>query len=250
MRVGRVQVGGESFYAEFKEEEVLILEGTPFGGIRYAGKSVPLAECRMLAPCEPRDILAVGLNYKKHAEEIDMDLKKEPLLFSKLISSVLNPEETIVRPPISQRLDYEAELAFVVGKECRNVKNEDALNYIFGYTCLNDVTARDLQETGGQWERCKGFDTFCPFGPWIETELDPSALRVRAVLNGKTVQDGNTKDFIFDVPTLLSYISEFKTLYPGDVVTTGTPGGIGPMQQGDKISIIVDGIGELKNVVG
>ena len=144
-----------------------------------------------------------------------MGLKQEPLLFSKLLSSVLNPGETIVKPKVSQRLDYEAELAFVIGKKVQEYQKEDAADYIFGYTCLNDVTARDLQETGGQWERCKGFDTFCPFGPWVETELDPSAVRVRAVLNGKTVQDGNTKDFIFDVPMLLEYISAFKTALSG-----------------------------------
>ena len=250
MRVGRVETKEGIFYAEFSDDTARLLEKEPFEEIARTGKSVPLSECRLLAPSTPRDIIAVGLNYRKHAEEIDMGLKQEPLLFSKLLSSVLKPGETIVKPKMSQRLDYEAELAFVIGKKCRNIKKEDAADYIFGYTCLNDVTARDLQETGGQWERCKGFDTFCPFGPWVETELDPSAVRVRAVLNGKTVQDGNTKDFIFDVPTLLEYISAFKTLYPGDVITTGTPGGIGPMQPGDEIKIVVDGVGELVNAIG
>ncbi len=252
MRIGRVQVHERIVYAEIKEESAHCLEGEPFEEIRYTGESYPLSECKLLAPTVPQDIVAVGLNYKKHAEEIEMSLRKEPLLFSKLISSVLNPEETIIKPApnVSKQLDYEAELAFVVGKTCRNIKKEDAWDYIFGYTCLNDVTARDLQDMTDQWQRCKGFDTFCPFGPWVETELDPSSLRLRAVLNGKTVQDANTKDFIFDIPTLLEYISGFKTLYPGDVVATGTPGGIGPMQLGDEIKVVIDGIGELRNRVG
>ncbi|MEA5004299.1 MAG: fumarylacetoacetate hydrolase family protein [Christensenella sp.] len=250
MRFGRVRIQQGDFYAELSGGQAKLLVGTPYETVAYTGEELALEACTLLAPAKPKNIVAVGLNYQSHATEIAMTIPKEPLIFSKFISSILVPGGVIVKPPQCERLDYEAELAFVVGKKCRNVRKENAAEYIFGYTCLNDVTARDLQKTDGQWARCKGFDTFCPFGPWIETEFDPTGAHVRAILNGKTVQEGNTSDFIFDAYTLLAYISSFMTLMPGDVVTMGTPGGIGPMQPGDEISIVIDGIGELRNTVG
>ena len=250
MKFGRVGTEQGVFYAEITDESAKLLLEPPYEGAVYTGEEIPLDRCAILPPSEPRNIVAVGLNYRSHAAELEMDAPKEPLIFSKFVSAILEPDGTIIKPPQCKRLDYEAELAFVIGKKCRNVSREDAVQYIFGYTCLNDVTARDLQSTDGQWARCKGFDTFCPFGPWIVTGFEPRDRKIRAILNGKTVQEGNTADFIFDAYTLLEYISSFMTLGPGDVVTMGTPGGIGPMEQGDKISIVIDGIGELKNAVG
>lgn len=250
MRFGRVKTEQGIFYAEIAKDCARLLSGPPYEEVSYTGNEMPLNACKLLVPSQPQNIVAVGLNYKSHAAELAMDTPKEPLIFSKFVSAILRPNGTIVKPPQCTRLDYEAELAFIVGKRCRNVSRQNAAQYIFGYTCLNDVTARDLQNADGQWARCKGFDTFCPFGPWIDTETDPGNARVRAILNGKTVQEGNTGDFIFDAYALLEYISSFMTLAPGDVVTMGTPGGIGPMEIGDEISIVIDGIGELKNKVG
>ncbi len=250
MRFGRVRTQRGDFYAELSGGQARLLAGAPYEAVSYTGEELAPEAFALLVPAKPRNIVAVGLNYLSHASELKMALPKEPLIFSKFTSSILDPGGVVVKPPQCERLDYEAELAFVVGKQCRNVPKEEAADYIFGYTCLNDVTARDLQNTDGQWARCKGFDTFCPFGPWIETELDPKNAHVRAILNGKTVQEGNTSDFIFDAYTLLAYISSFMTLEPGDVVTMGTPGGIGPMQPGDTVSVLIDGIGELKNTVG
>lgn len=250
MRFGRVRTQQGDFYAELTGDRAKLLVDAPYEKTVYSGEEVALEMCSLLAPAEPKNIVAVGLNYRSHAAELAMALPKEPLIFSKFTSSILEPGGVIVKPPQCERLDYEAELAFVVAKKCKNVPKEKAREYIFGYTCLNDVTARDLQNKDGQWARCKGFDTFCPFGPWIETELDPKNAHVKAVLNGRTVQEGNTSDFIFDAYALLAYISSFMTLLPGDIVTMGTPGGIGPMQPGDEVSIVIDEIGALKNTVG
>ena len=250
MKLARVKTEAGLRYAQLRDGKALLLREAPYDGICYSGEELPLEQCGLAVPSEPKNIVAVGLNYRSHAEEIKMELTKEPLIFSKWISSMLDPEGTIIKPRVCKRLDYEAELAFVVKKKCKEVRRGDAAEYILGYTCLNDVTARDLQAVDGQWARCKGFDTFCPFGPWIETEFDPENAHIRAVLNGKVVQDGNTKDFIFDVFELLEYISGFMTLYPGDVVTTGTAGGIGPMEPGDEICVAIDGIGTLRNHIG
>lgn len=250
MKLARIKTEKGVFYAEVRGEKALLLREAPYEKIEYSDEELPLAQCTLAVPSEPGNIVAVGLNYRSHAEEIKMELREEPLIFSKWISSILDPEGTIIKPDVCKQLDYEAELAFVVKRKCRKIRRGDAADYILGYTCLNDVTARDLQVPGDQWARCKGFDTFCPFGPWVETEFDPENAHIRAILNGKVVQDGNTKDFIFNVYELLEYISGFMTLYPGDVVTTGTTGGIGPMEPGDEICVAIDGIGTLKNRIG
>ncbi|MEA4853717.1 MAG: fumarylacetoacetate hydrolase family protein [Christensenella sp.] len=250
MKLARVKTQDGIHYAQIQDGEAIVLEGNPFEEVKVSRKRIGSGEYRLLAPSEPKNIVAVGLNYRSHAQELGMEIPKEPLIFSKWATSVLDPGGIIKKPEVCKRLDYEAELAFVVGKQCKSIVPAKAQEYILGYTCLNDVTARDLQQTDGQWARCKGFDTFSPFGPWIETEFDPLHAHVRAILNGNTVQEGYTSDYIFDVYRILAYVSSFMTLYPGDVVTTGTPGGIGPMEPGDQISIVVDGIGELKNMIG
>lgn len=193
----------------------------------------------------PSKILCVGRNYAAHAKEMGAAVPKEPLLFLKPPSSLLAHEGTLVLPRQSRRVEYEAELAVIVGERAKDVRPEDALSHVFGYTCACDVTARDLQRSDGQWSRAKGFDGFCPLGPWIETELDPSDLRVVCRVNGETKQDARTSAMIFPVRALLSYMSEAMTLEPGDVLLTGTPEGVGPLASGDRLEVEIEGIGVL-----
>jgi 2-keto-4-pentenoate hydratase/2-oxohepta-3-ene-1,7-dioic acid hydratase in catechol pathway len=211
----------------------------------------PVSIERLLAPALPTKIVAVGLNYRDHAEELGLELPKEPILFMKPSTSVIGPLDDIIYPSqSSSRLDYEAELAVVISKPCKNVKASDARDFILGYTCLNDVTARDLQVSDGQWTRAKSFDTFAPIGPWIATDIvDPHQISVAAHLNGELKQSSNTSNLIFDVYTLIEFISGVMTLNKGDVIATGTPSGIGPMNSGDEICIELSEIGVLKNRV-
>ncbi|MDY3868696.1 MAG: fumarylacetoacetate hydrolase family protein [Pyramidobacter sp.] len=202
-----------------------------------------------LAPCTPTKIVAVGLNYKDHAKEFNSPIPEEPLLFGKAVSSLNWHGGTIVRPSECTRLDYEAELAVVIGHRASRVCEADALNYVAGYTCANDVTARDLQKKDGQFHRAKSFDTFCPVGPFLVTDADPSDLAVESRLNGKVMQHSRTSQLIFPVPRLVSYISHIMTLLPGDLILTGTPGGIAPMKAGDVIEVEIEGLGILKNTI-
>jgi 2-keto-4-pentenoate hydratase/2-oxohepta-3-ene-1,7-dioic acid hydratase in catechol pathway len=215
----------------------------------FTGTSYPLDAVTLLAPCRPSKIVAVGLNYRSHAEEIRMPLPDEPLLFLKPSTAVIGPGGVIAYPSMSRRVDYEAELGVIIGTEAKNVSEKDARRYILGYTCFNDVTARDLQGKDKQFTRSKSFDTFAPMGPWIETELDPCNLTVQSYLGGALKQSGTTADLVFSVDRLLAFISRVMTLLPGDVIATGTPSGIGPMRIGDTIEIVVEGIGRLRNTV-
>jgi len=219
----------------------------PFGTPEFTGREWPLADVRLLAPILASKIVCVGKNYADHAEEMGSQAPAEPLIFLKPNTSVVGPEASVAYPPSSERVDHEGELAVVIGQPCRDVAAARAHEVILGYTCANDVTARDLQKSDGQWARAKGFDTFCPIGPWIETDLDLSDLRVRTRLDGETVQDGTTADMIHDVPTLISYASQTFTLLPGDVILTGTPEGIGPVQPGQRVEVEVQDIGTLAN---
>ena len=203
----------------------------------------------MVLGIKPSKVVAVGLNYKDHAKEVGMPLPQQPLLFMKPASSIIASGEKIILPEESKRVDFEAELAIVIGKKCKNVSVEKADKFIAGYTCLNDVTARDLQKIDGQWTRSKSFDTFCPIGPEIVQLENPNNVRIQAILNGELEQDSNTSNFIFNVYQLVSYISKIMTLEKDDIITTGTPAGIGPMKSGDVIEIKIDGIGTLKNFV-
>ncbi len=206
-------------------------------------------EVNILPPVQPTKVVCVGLNYRDHAEELNMDLPEEPILFLKPPTTVIGHEDRIIYPPQSHQVDYEAELAVVIGLEARFVSQEDAFDYIAGYTSLNDVTARDLQQKDGQWTRAKSFDTFCPLGPWMETEMDPSNQNISLKLNDKIKQNSNTKNMIFPVDELVEYISHIMTLNPGDIIATGTPPGVGAMQVGDVVGVEVEGIGILKNIV-
>src|ERR1700688_3631207 len=214
-------------------------------------EAIALEEAELLAPVRPSKIVCVGRNYKAHAAELGNEVPKEPLLFFKPSSSLLGPGGVVRRPKTSERVDFEGELCVVMGKTCyKPAADEDVRPYILGYTCLNDITARDLQKKDGQWARAKGSDTFCPVGPLVTDEVDPSAgISITTRLNGELRQDGNTRDFIFSIDHLLRYITAAMTLFPGDLVLTGTPAGVAPMQPGDQVAVTVEGLGVLSNPV-
>jgi 2-keto-4-pentenoate hydratase/2-oxohepta-3-ene-1,7-dioic acid hydratase in catechol pathway len=226
------------------------IDGHPFGTIRFTGQRWAVADVRLLSPILPSKVVCVGRNYAEHAAELGNDLPKEPLLFLKPSTSVIGPRDVVRLPPQSKQVEHEAELAVVIGAPgARRVDRATAAKAIFGYTCANDVTARDLQRADDQWTRAKGFDSFCPLGPWIVTDIDVSDLEVRCEVNEEVRQLGRTKDMVFDPATLVSYVSHIMTLLPGDVVLTGTPAGVGPLAEGDVVTVRIDGLGELSNPV-
>jgi len=226
------------------------IDGLPFGQVTFTGQRWALADVRLLSPILPSKVVCVGRNYAEHAAEHGAQVLSEPLLFLKPSTAVIGPGDAIRLPPQSKQVEHEAELAVVIGPPgARRADREQAARAIFGYTCANDVTARDLQRSDGQWTRAKGFDSFCPLGPWIVTDLDPSDLEVRCEVNEEVRQLGRTKDMVFDIPALISYISHVMTLLPGDVILTGTPAGVGPLTAGDKVAVRITGIGTLSNQV-
>ncbi|MFQ5829733.1 MAG: fumarylacetoacetate hydrolase family protein [Candidatus Methylomirabilia bacterium] len=249
MRIVRFKAGGKVRYGILEGTHIVEYSGTPLGTFKRGRKKFPLKQVVLLAPVLPSKIVAVGRNYRDHAEEVNLPVPEEPILFIKPSTSLVGPGDPIVYPPVCHRLDYEAELAIVIKKRCRSVPEERAAEFILGYTCLNDVTARDLQHKDGQWSRAKSFDTFCPIGPCIATHMNANAVDIEAYLNGEQKQSSNTKHFIFLVESLVAYVSEVMTLLPGDVISTGTPAGVGPMRPGDEIEIRIEGIGSLKNRV-
>ncbi len=240
-RIRTGMIGEDGLYHE--------VTGDIFGPYNKTGRVFAANQVSLDPPCVPSKIVAVGVNYKDHADEMKHDLPGEPLLFMKATTSVIPDGEKIVCPDISRRVDYEAELAVVIGRKARRVSREEALDYVLGYTCLNDVTARDLQKKDGQWIRAKSFDTFCPLGPCIVTDLDPSDLAVESFVNGEPRQASRTSNLIFNVPALIEYITRAMTLLPGDVIATGTPSGVGPVKPGDKVEVRLEGIGSLINPV-
>jgi 2-keto-4-pentenoate hydratase/2-oxohepta-3-ene-1,7-dioic acid hydratase in catechol pathway len=230
------------------------LQGHPFGvgtdSVRYTGQSYPVADVRLLAPVLPTKVVAIGKNYADHAREMGGEPPAEPVIFLKPSSSVIGPGDPVARPvKLSERTDFEGELAVVIGRLCRDVPAERVREVIFGYTCANDVTARDLQAKDGQWTRAKGFDTFCPLGPWIETGLDPADLELTTTVNGEVKQRSRTSLLLHDVTAIICYVTSVMTLLPGDIVLTGTPAGIGPLAHGDRVSVSIQGIGTLTNPV-
>ncbi|GLW06111.1 hypothetical protein Misp01_12410 [Microtetraspora sp. NBRC 13810] len=232
------------------QEFVQAISGHPFGAIQFSGERLPLAEVRLVAPILPSKVVAIGKNYAEHAREMGGEPPAEPVIFSKPSTSVIGPREAIAYPEkLSERVDFEGELAVVIGRLCREVPVERASEVIFGYTCANDVTARDLQAKDGQWTRAKSFDTFCPLGPWIQTELDPSDLAITTTVNGEIRQSARTSQLMHDVPALVAYVSAVMTLIPGDVILTGTPAGVGPLSVGDEVGVGIEGIGTLTNRV-
>ena len=256
VRIARFTTGDEPRFAAVGEDQegqvvLAVLEGDPlYRPPRLTGEKVPLVDARLVAPVIPRSkIVGVGRNYAEHAAELDNEVPEWPLLFLKPNTAVIGPGEAIVLPPQSHDVQHEAELAVVIGRICKEVPRDRAADVIFGYTCANDVTARDLQRTDNQWARAKGFDTFCPLGPWIETDLDPTDLAVRCLVGDEVRQDGRTSQMIHDVPALIEYVSAAFTLLPGDVILTGTPAGVGPLVDGDEVAVRVEDVGTLTNRV-
>jgi 2-keto-4-pentenoate hydratase/2-oxohepta-3-ene-1,7-dioic acid hydratase in catechol pathway len=255
MRLARFIWHNAIRYGVVQGNEVRAVAGDPFGpegaaGLRVGVVVAPLAAVQMLAPCAPRKVLLVGRNYAAHVQELAHEVPIEPLISQKPITSVIGPDAAIVYPGrLTQDLHYEGELAVVIGRTCHQVEGAEALSYVLGYTCANDVTARDLQSRDGQWVRAKGFDTFCPLGPWIETQLDPNDCHITTRLNGAVRQDARTDTMLFPVARIVSHISQFLTLVPGDVILTGTPEGVGPMRPGDSVEVEIEGIGVLRNHV-
>jgi len=231
-------------------ERVREIEGDLFGRWRAADRAWPLAEVKLLPPVVPSKIVCLGRNYQEHAAELGHAVPKEPLIFLKAPSAIIGPEEPIVLPPISNRVDHEGELAVIIGRTCSELRDADDVRpYVLGYTCLNDVTARDLQKIDVQFTRAKGFDTFCPFGPVIETELDLAKATIETCVNGQRRQFAPASDMIFPVDFTVRWISRMMTLVPGDIIATGTPAGVGPLRAGDVVEVTVSGIGTLRNPV-
>lgn len=236
-------------YGWVHEDKIGPIDGTPFGDYRRLEAEIPLHTARLLAPVQPSKIICVGRNYAEHAREQNVEVPEIPLLFMKPPTAVIGPGEAIILPPQSKQVEHEGELAVVMGRTGRWIQANEALNYVMGYTVANDVTARDLQRRDGQWTRGKGFDTFCPLGPWIETELDPTDILVQTRVNGEMRQMASTREMMFPVEQLIAFISSIMTLLPGDLILTGTPAGIGPLLAGDTVEVSVEGIGSLKNPV-
>jgi 2-keto-4-pentenoate hydratase/2-oxohepta-3-ene-1,7-dioic acid hydratase in catechol pathway len=251
MRIVRYKPGSGKniLWGWVTEDKIGSLDGNPFGAFRRKKTYISLDRVELFPPVEPGKIICVGRNYVAHAQEHDAEVPEIPLIFLKPPSSLIPHGGTIMLPPQSQRVEHEAELAVVVGLGGRWIKRADASKHVLGYTIAIDVTARDLQRADRQWTRGKGFDTFCPIGPWIETELDPSDLILKCSVNEELRQLGSTRDMVFPVPTLIAFISSFMTLNPGDVILTGTPSGVGPLEEGDEVAVEIEGIGTLQNRV-
>ena len=249
MRICRVSVDDELFFGVIEKEAVALLNGHPFGSVSPEGRVLPLADVRLVAPVLPSKIIAVGRNYAEHAKELGHDVPAAPMVFLKPNTSVVGPGEPIALPWQSENVEHEAELAVVIGRLCSDVPEDRVAEVVLGYTCANDVTARDLQRTDGQWGRAKGFDTFCPLGPWIETDVDLDDAQITCDVDGELRQRGTLGDMVRGVPELVAWISSVMTLLPGDVILTGTPAGVGPLRAGNEVSVTIDGIGTLTNPV-
>ncbi|MCK5323473.1 MAG: fumarylacetoacetate hydrolase family protein [Desulfobulbaceae bacterium] len=249
MKIVRCQTPTGIKYGALHEGNVRFFASEPYLSLKTTKESVPLNEVTLLAPCVPSKIVAVGINYAQHAKELDSDIPVEPLIFLKPATAVIGPDQPIVLPEMSRQVDYEGELAVVMGRLTKNVSELEALDHVLGYTCFNDVTARDLQKRDVQFTRSKSFDTFAPIGPWIETEIDPSDLAVCTTLNSEQKQSSRTGNMIRSVETLISYISKIMTLLPGDIIATGTPEGVGKLNPGDRVSVTIENIGTLTNKV-
>ncbi|MFQ5696592.1 MAG: fumarylacetoacetate hydrolase family protein, partial [Terriglobia bacterium] len=244
----RFEFQGSSYFGEVQGEIVEALTAAPWQRGRPAGRSYRLADVRLLAPAEPSKIICVGRNYRDHAAELGNPLPRQPLFFLKPPSSLIGPEDSVVYPQASQRVDFEGELALIIGRRCRQPKpKESVLNYVFGFTCLNDVTARDLQKADGSFTRGKGFDTFCPLGPLVATGLEPGRLKVETFVNGTRRQQGGVKEMIFPLDVIIRHIAAVMTLEAGDVISTGTPAGVGSLEVGDSVEVVIEGIGRLRN---
>jgi 2-keto-4-pentenoate hydratase/2-oxohepta-3-ene-1,7-dioic acid hydratase in catechol pathway len=242
----RIRHAGVSRFGNVVGDAIELLDVAPWLGGRRSGQLVPLHDATLICPVQPSKILGIGRNYRAHAAELGHELPAEPLVFLKPPSALLAPGGQVVLPPESANVHYEAELGVVIGRSCRRVRAEAALDYVFGYSVVCDVTARDLQQKDGQWSRAKGFDTFCPVGPAVQAQIDPRDLRISLAINGELRQDGRTSQMIFDVPRLIEHLSAAMTLLPGDLIATGTPAGVGPLAAGDEVRIEIELVGTLE----
>ncbi len=249
MKIVRFASGKKAEYGILVGDVIDGIEGTPYRQPRYSTHHYNVGEVKLLSPCTPSKIIALGLNYHSHAEEVNLPVPSEPLIFLKPSTSVIGSEDNIIYPDSSQQVDYEGELGIVIKSRAYRVPAKKSLDYVLGYTCFNDTSARDLQRLDKQWTRGKGFNTFAAAGPCIETELDPGKVVLETYLNGELKQQGNTNDLIYSVPELINFISNVMTLLPGDIIATGTPSGIGPMYPGDMVEITIKPIGTLRNYV-
>jgi len=249
MRLVRFLAKGRPAHGIQKGDEIVELDGEGYSSLSSRKAVHRASSVQLLAPCAPTKVVAVGLNYRDHARELGMAVPESPILFLKPPTAVIGPGGAIRYPEMCRQVDYEAELGIVIRDRVSGISPGESRDHILGFTCVNDVTARDLQKQDGQWTRAKSFDTFCPVGPWIETDLDPADLLVESYLNGERRQSSRTSQFIFSVDHLVSFISQVMTLEPGDLIITGTPAGIGPMQPGDEVEVRIEGIGSLKNNV-
>ncbi len=247
MKYVRIWRDGVPVWGVLEGEKVRTLSQAPFETLRYDGEAISLQDCQLLAPCEPTKIVCIGKNYFAHIQEFGGPVPEKPILFIKAPNTLNHPEGKVQAPDFVERLDYEGELAFVIKKRAKNVTAERFTDYILGYTCLNDVTARDIQYGDGQWTRGKSMDGFCPIGPLVTDEIDGGHVDIETRLNGEVRQKGNTELFMTKLPQLMAFITASMTLEPGDVVTTGTPAGVGPMKPGDVVEIEIQGIGILRN---
>jgi 2-keto-4-pentenoate hydratase/2-oxohepta-3-ene-1,7-dioic acid hydratase in catechol pathway len=256
VRIVRFATQSKIKYGVLGNNTVHGMRGSPFARFKGPGTSFPLdgstydvSAVKLLSPCLPSKVVAVGLNYRSHSEEIKMTLPSVPLIFIKPTTAVIGPDDEIVFPPMATRVDYEGELGVVIGRQAKDVPRSESKDYVLGYTCFNDVTERNIQKADGQWTRAKGFDTFAPMGPWIETDVAPDDLKIETRLNGELCQSARTTDLIFGVSELIEFISGVMTLLPGDVIATGTPSGIGGMNAGDVVKITIEKVGTLRNRV-
>jgi 2-keto-4-pentenoate hydratase/2-oxohepta-3-ene-1,7-dioic acid hydratase in catechol pathway len=250
MKIVRYRTNGEApKYGWMLEDKVGEIQGDIFGEYRRREAKIAIGEVKLAAPCQPGKIICVGRNYVEHAKELGNEVPKVPLIFLKPPSSIIADREAILLPPQSKQVEHEAELVVVIGKRGRNITAEQAKEFVFGYTIGNDVTARDLQKTDDQWTRAKGFDTFCSFGPWIDTDFDPSDAVVTCRVNGQMRQMASTRDMVFNINILIAFISSVMTLEPGDIIFTGTPSGVGELKNGDMVDVEIEGLGKLSNPV-
>ncbi|AXK33176.1 FAA hydrolase family protein [Streptomyces armeniacus] len=249
MRIARFSLDGNVAFGVVEGDELDIIKGHPFAGVERSGQRIPLDKVRLLPPVLPNKVVAIGRNYAEHARELGNDVPDVPVTFFKPSTSVAGPGDPIAYPGFSSEVHYEAELAVVIGRMCKEVPRARVRDVVLGYTCANDVTARDVQRAENQWARAKGFDTSCPLGPWVETEVDPADLAVQCTVNGEQRQLGRTSEMVRSVEDLVVHITEAMTLLPGDVILTGTPAGVGPLHVGDEVAVTIEGIGTLTNKV-
>jgi 2-keto-4-pentenoate hydratase/2-oxohepta-3-ene-1,7-dioic acid hydratase in catechol pathway len=249
VRIARFSLEGNVAFGVLEGDALDVIKGHPFADFERSGQRIPLEKVRLLSPVLPNKVVAVGRNYSEHARELGNTVPETPVVFFKPSTAVVGPDDPVIYPGFSAEVHHEAELAVVIGRMCKEVPRERVHEVILGYTCANDVTARDVQRSEEQWARAKGFDTSCPLGPWVETDLDPSDVAVQCTVNGEQRQLGRTGEMVRSVADLVVHISEAMTLLPGDVILTGTPAGVGPLNVGDEVAVTIEGIGTLTNKV-